>query len=240
MHASLHERISLLKLLQRSGRLVFRSAKEVKVGHGNGLFCVAKSLDVDRLILDGRPANMLQQPPNRFIMTMGASSTLLGICLGPKEKLLMSGDDLSNFFYTFKVGYERGTRNFLDWAIPTHLVRDFPNFPEHLKDEKIVYGCFVFISDGRLCKPANMLKQSHISMGLQSGAFQASHLVSIHGRVPRSRLMAGVIIDDFILLERVCIDATIGLELDDRRKLMHAMYGEGWTGTASHERILEL
>lgn len=225
VHASLHERISLLKLLQRSGRLVFRSAKEVKVGHGNGLFCVAKSLDVDRLILDGRPANMLQQPPNRFIMTMGAASTLLGICLGRKEKLLMSGDDLSNFFYTFKVGYERGTRNFLDWAIPTHLVRDFPNFPEHLKDEKIVYGCLssLAMGDSAACEYA---QTSHISMGLQSGAFQASHLVSIHGRVPRSRLMAGVIIDDFILLERVCIDATIGLELDDRRKLMHAMYGK--------------
>lgn len=158
-------------------------------------------------------------------MTMGAASTLLGICLGPNEKLLMSGDDLSNFFYTFKVGYERGSRNFLDWAIPTHLVRDFPDFPDNLKEEKFVFACLASLAmgDSAACEYA---QTSHIAMGLQSGAFDASQLVSIHGRIPRSPLMAGVIIDDFILLERVCRNATMGVELDDRRRLMHAMYGK--------------
>ena len=38
--------------------------------------------------------------------------------------------------------------------------------------------------------------------------------------------MAGVIIDDFILMERVSLDAAVGLELEERRRLMHSMYGK--------------
>ena len=148
IHATISERVSLLKLLNKTGRLVFRRRCEIVEGFGNGLFCVAKNLEVDRLILDGRPANLLQCPPNKFILTMGSANSLLGIHLGPEERLLCSGDDLSNFFYTFKVGSDRASRNFLDWAIPTGLVKDFPGFPDDLRNESHVYGCLNSLAMG--------------------------------------------------------------------------------------------
>ena len=93
-HASFREKIAVLELLERSGRLGFRSIHSVYEKYGNGLFSVPKDLDVDRLILDARPPNLLQCTPNRFRMSMASSYTLLGMHLEPSEKLLMSGDPI--------------------------------------------------------------------------------------------------------------------------------------------------
>ena len=42
VHASLDEKIKLLRLLNKSGRLVFRKPAEIIEHHGNGLFCCSK------------------------------------------------------------------------------------------------------------------------------------------------------------------------------------------------------
>lgn len=143
---------------------------------------------------------------------MGRSSALLGIHLQPHEKLLMSGDDLSNFFYTFAVNYDRCTRNYLDWKIPTHWVQSMSGFPEELLGESHVYACLssLAMGDSAACGCA---QTSHISMGLQCGAFKQCELVTMHGRLPRSPSMAGIIIGDLILMEKVHRSATGSLSM---------------------------
>eukprot|EP00438_Fugacium_kawagutii_P026205 Skav223835 [mRNA] locus=scaffold1256:189550:193986:- [translate_table: standard] len=225
IHAKFNEKVKLLKTLNQSGRLGFRHPSEVVAGHGNGLFCVPKNLEVDRLILDGRPANMLQQPPNRFIYTMASATSLLGIFLAEGEKLMMSGDDLSNYFYTFKVGYDRGTRNFLEWRIDTKLVKDFPGFPPHLADEPVVYACLCTLAmgDSAACEYA---QTSHLSLGIHAGAVTSDGLLTLHGRTPRTDSISGLIIDDFIMMQKVPIDATHCKALEDRRASLHATYNK--------------
>eukprot|EP00438_Fugacium_kawagutii_P014515 Skav224400 [mRNA] locus=scaffold2452:244095:248198:- [translate_table: standard] len=223
VHANMTEKIKLLKLLNKSGRVIFRKPDEIVNNFGNGLFCVPKNLGIDRLILDGRPANLLQEAPNKYILSMGSASALLGIFLRPTEKLLMSGDDLSNFFYTFKVGYERGTRNYLQWKINTHLVKDFPGFPPELASEPFVYAGrnSLAMGDSAACEYA---QTSHLSLGLQSGALQPKSLLTLNGRLPRSSSMGGIIIDDFILMEKVLLEDTKGIQLEQSRDSMHNMY----------------
>ena len=223
VHADEDEKISLLHLLESSGRLGFKAPAEVFCGFGNGLFCVPKNTSVDRLILDGRPANTLQRPPMEYIMTMASATTLMGIYLSPQEKLLMTGDDLSNFFYTFQVGDERMGRNFLEWKIPVKIAKQFKSFPENLSGEKYVYACLrsLAMGDSAACSYA---QTSHICMGLACGAFTKNELVTLHGRVPRSPCIAGIIIDDFVLLEKVALHCTIGPTAQDRRSKMHTMY----------------
>ena len=192
-------------------------------GYGNGLFCVPKNTTTDRLILDGRPANLLQRPPGKFILSMASAATLCGIHLKDNEKLLMSGDDLSNFFYTFRVNESRVSRNFLEWKIPVDVVKDFKSFPDSLRDEQYVYACLCTLAmgDSAACDYA---QTAHLSMGLQAGCFTPEQLISIHGRVPRSNMMAGIIIDDFILLERVARDAVCGEQSNIARRRMHDIY----------------
>eukprot|EP00438_Fugacium_kawagutii_P034813 Skav226550 [mRNA] locus=scaffold421:226537:230826:- [translate_table: standard] len=223
IHAKFEQKLKLLQLLNKTGRLGFRSAAEIKPGFGNGLFCVPKNLEVDRLILDGRPANLLQRPPNRFIYTMASSTSLLGIFLADDEKLLLSGDDLSNYFYTFKVGYDRGTRNFLEWRIDTKLVKDWHGFPKHLMEEPYVYACLCTLAmgDSAACEYA---QTSHLSLGLQSGAVHPSGILTLHGRTPRTDDMSGLIIDDFIMMQKVKYDETKSIPLEQRRAALHKTY----------------
>ena len=223
IHADYHEKVSLLKLLEESNRLSFRGASEVVKGYGNGMFCVPKNTTTDRLILDGRPANILQRPPGKFILSMASASTLCGLYLQESEKLLMSGDDLSNFFYTFKVNNARVARNFLEWRIPVHIARTFKSFPSALLDEDFVFPCLCTLAmgDSAACDYA---QTAHLSMGLQAGCFLPNQLVTLHGRIPRDSLVAGIIIDDFILLERVARDVVTGWKSKTARSRMHDMY----------------
>lgn len=223
VHASFKEKLALLKILERTNRLSFRSMSSVCKGFGNGLFCVPKDLSVDRLILDARPANLLQNPPNRFIMSMGSSYSLLGLHLKDSEKLLMSGDDLSNFFYMFLVNSERETKNFLEWAIPTEAVKHMASFPEHLIDEKYVYACLstLAMGDGAACEFA---QTSHLALAIQAGVFNRQSLVTIHGAIPRGDLVGGIIIDDLILIEKVNIDADRALRSEVKRESIHNLY----------------
>ena len=43
VHATMTEKIQLLELLEKSGRLSFRAPRDVYEGYGNGMFCVAKN-----------------------------------------------------------------------------------------------------------------------------------------------------------------------------------------------------
>lgn len=223
VHAKFHEKLALLQLLEQTGRLAFRAGSEVTQGYGNGLFTVPKDLSVDRLILDARPANVLQQAPQRYVMGMASAASLIHIILEDHEKLLMSGDDLSNFFYTFKASPERITRNFLDWKIPIGAVQHMKSFPPHLQSEPFVYACLATLAmgDSAACEYA---QASHLSLGLQAGAFLPEQLLTIHGRVPRDNFLCGIIIDDLILLQKVGRDAVEGDRLISSRASMHTIY----------------
>lgn len=223
VHGNFKEKLALLKVLEETNRLTFRSMSSVCKGFGNGLFSVPKDLSVDRLILDARPANLLQNPPNKFIMSMGSSYSLLGLHLEDSEKLLMSGDDLSNFFYMFLVNDERETKNFLEWAIPTEAVKHMQSFPKDLIGEPYVYACLstLAMGDGAACEFA---QTSHLALAVQAGVFSRQNLVTIHGSIPRGNYLGGIIIDDLILIEKVNIDADRALRSEQKRQSIHSLY----------------
>ncbi len=223
VHAPFQEKVALLKLLEKTDRLGFRSVSAVHRGYGNGLFCVAKDLTTDRLILDARPANLLQDPPNKFILSMASSQSLLGLFLEEDQKLLMSGDDLSNFFYTFKVSEQRITKNFLEWLVPTSCVRDFSCFPSELSGDPYVYACLstLAMGDGAACEFA---QTSHLALALQCGALNRECLLTMHGVIPRENFCSGIIIDDLIFLEKVAKEASSGKSSGKSRAAMHSIY----------------
>ena len=137
----------------------------------------------------------------------------------------MSGDDLSNFFYTFRVNDSRAGRNFLDWKIPIKVAQKFKSFPSHLSNSDYVYPCLASLAmgDSAACDYA---QTSHISMALQCNALEPQHLLTLHGRAPRGDFCGGIIIDDFCLLEKVPHRATTGKESQVRRRRMHCMYNK--------------
>lgn len=75
------------------------------------------SLEKDRLILDSRGANLLEQPPQRWIRSLASAKVLCRFVLEEDEVLCASGNDLRDFYYLFEATASRSRRNVLVGAM---------------------------------------------------------------------------------------------------------------------------
>ena len=107
------EILKLLEALDKTGRLALFSPEQVRMSHRAGVFCLMKNLTTDRLIHDSRPANTLELPLNGYIQTMASVNPLLDLVLEPGEVVVSAGEDLKDFYYSFKVSPSRAARNAL-------------------------------------------------------------------------------------------------------------------------------
>ena len=115
--ATRQEKLALFKQLADTGRLGILSPKEVDSGITSGMFSVTKDLERDRLIPDGRGANVYEQPLNHWTRQLASAEKVAGIFLPRGCILLASGRDLKDFFYQFQVSRERTVRNALSGAL---------------------------------------------------------------------------------------------------------------------------
>ena len=86
---------------------------EDRLPYATGLFSVTKDLERDRLILDCRPANVLEDAPNMWTSTLASPASLLQVILHASEVLQANTADLRDFFYLFSVSGSRLQRNLL-------------------------------------------------------------------------------------------------------------------------------
>lgn len=223
VRATVSERTKLFKSMASCGRLRFLFAEEVDPAHPSGLFAVPKSLQKDRLILDGRPANAIEPQLNRWVSCMACAANLNGIELSEHEDLLMSGQDIKDYFYQFSVSHDRTRRNVLACHLSaSELVEIFGS-----DFDPPVAGGYVGLStlamgDGSACEFA---QSSHLGLLFSSGALFPHELLRLRGSPPRGLLSIGVVIDDLVLLEkidrRMCYVST---EAESRVKLIKAAY----------------
>ena len=66
-------KLALFKLLADTGRLGILEPHEVRSGICSGLFAVTKDLLKDRLILDGRGANVYETPLNAWTKCLASA-----------------------------------------------------------------------------------------------------------------------------------------------------------------------
>lgn len=82
-----------------------------------------KDEEKDRLILDARPPNLLETTLRTWCKTLGAINTVLQLELPADCNLAMSGTDLRDYYYMFKVSAARARRNMFNYPIPSSLSR---------------------------------------------------------------------------------------------------------------------
>ena len=64
-------------------------------------------LDADRLIVDGRPANLCVEADTRWLCMLASASNLLDLELLEGEELRMSGEDVKDYYHQFRVSDDR-------------------------------------------------------------------------------------------------------------------------------------
>ena len=198
------EVLKLLRGLAETGRLqILTDVPADRKGWGAGLFCVAKDAGRDRLVLDGRPANLLESFPGHFVHSLAASSCLGGIVLRPGQTLVMSGTDLEDCFYQFQVSRERAVRNLICGSLTRSeaaFVFDCPAADLPAGGTGILCGLSsLAMGDSSACEFAQC---SHLGVLVQGRAVYPGELLLQASSPPRSLLSIGLVIDDLVVLQR--------------------------------------
>eukprot|EP00438_Fugacium_kawagutii_P016872 Skav223762 [mRNA] locus=scaffold521:2192:6754:+ [translate_table: standard] len=202
LHASRKQAFELLHFLDRCQRLTLAPAGKVREGFCCGAFCLVKDQHKDRLILDARPPNSLEDPLAEWVKTLGSISALVQLELAPGHNLYMSGTDLVDYYYCYKVSQQRSFRNALAFPLTAHQAAAFSCFKITQDTADKYYPCLSTLAMGDN-QAVELGQCAHVQMGLISGAFQASQLLTVHGRAPRGNVACGVVIDDVLICEQL-------------------------------------
>ena len=196
------EVLQLLHALDRSGRLNIFPAAAVRMTHRSGMFALLKNLSTDRLILDSRPANLLEAPLNEYTQTMASPLPLLDMVLRPDHVIRSSGEDLKDFYYFFRISSERSVRNAIAMTLSSAEAASFGCFEKSPKS-----------ADGRYVPALNSMAMgdlNSVEYGQQSHFRLAQHLglhvrdfMTLRSRFPRQDWAVGVVIDDLVIVEQL-------------------------------------
>ena len=116
------DRVKFLELLDSCGRLALLPSKFARQGFENGLFVVPKDEARDRMVLDARPANCLEDPEKRWIRSLASVSQLLHFFVEPYEEIRTFAEDLREFYHAFLISPQRTLRNVLKFVARPHEV----------------------------------------------------------------------------------------------------------------------
>ena len=117
--ASGPEKLKLYRNLADTKRLVPSFVPPDRRGYGAGLFAVGKDAARDRLILDARPANLLEQANARWSKTLASAVAVTGLVLPRDRTMLFAGADLRDCFYcgfSRSLCMQRRLKSYLVWA----------------------------------------------------------------------------------------------------------------------------
>ena len=202
IHCSREQKLQLFSLLDKSGRIRLFRKEEVRAEFGAGMFAVIKSLEFDRLIMDSRPHNMLESPPGRYIMTLGAGELFTKFILEEGEVVLTSTNDIRDFYHLFRVSNQRAQRNSLVGSVHPSEVRHLSCFQDWMFGESELYVALGCLAMGDT-QAVELAQTCHLGLCLQEHIVDESSLLAMSLPIPRCNTMCGIVIDDFVALSKV-------------------------------------
>ena len=203
VRGSRQEILKLLHALDRSGRLALFKPEEIRMPFRSGLFALIKNQEVDRMIMDSRPHNLLERPLTSWTRTMAAVPPILDLMMSPGEKVITACEDLRDYYYYFVVSRQRAARNALRFEL-SH--REASAFKAYREVENPTSCAFLVPSLNTMAmgdvNAVEYGQQSHVQIALRCGILPTD-LLTMKGVFPRQSWAVGVIIDDLVVIEKV-------------------------------------
>ena len=202
VHASPQEFLQLLRKWDAVGALSLLPAASTDADERCGMFPVYKDEDFDRLILNPTVVNPRMRSISRHIKCLGQGFLLTRIQLRPDERLVISGDDLREFYYTFKVSPARARRNALAVVYDASDFSEFSCWDPALAGRRVVPALAALAMGDSLA--VELAQASHLGL-LQKevGACKASELVVYRAPFPRGPFWEILAIDDHVGIQAV-------------------------------------
>ena len=193
--------VEVYRKLAESGRLEPLSVSVKRGPFQSGLFAVVKDQTRDRMVLDGRPPNALEQPQNKWCRAMASPVALAMMHLKPQHVLRCSGEDLRDFFYQFAVPEQRTVRNMLVAPVSAEEASYIFQRPFDGAQQEIYVGLSsLAMGDCMACEYA---QGAHTGVLLQKEIATPDRLISLRQSLPRGMHHVGVIIDDLVIFQQI-------------------------------------
>ena len=125
LHCSREEHLRLGRKLDEFGAVRVFNASLVDWPEAVGLFCVSKSATHDRLIINPTVCNSRSYTVSRYSKTLAPGSLLCLLHLGPTVAFRYSADDLSDYYYCYRISNARALRNSFRCRFDPSEVMDF-------------------------------------------------------------------------------------------------------------------
>ena len=203
----------------------------------SGLFAVPKDADRDRMVLDGRPASMIDRGQSKWCAGMASGASLTALYIPDDMVAVCGGEDLKDYFYQFIVNKERTARHVLVGSLSCDQAAAIFGNASLPPGDRIAVG-LSSLAMGHTCA-VEYAQCSHLS--LLCGAVRIQELLTLHGAVPRGLLQIGIVVDDLVMLEQVLrVDYDIGLDAcasyKSRERLLRARRGYAEAGLQNNAK----
>ena len=173
-----------------------------------GLFAVPKDSEYDRLILNPTVVNSRSFSYASFAKTIAPGYLMSLVRIPQDENLLVSSDDLCEFYYTFKVSPSRARRNAIGVRFKGSDFAGFSCYSPALHDKE-VYVCLSTLAMGDALA-VEIAQQSHVNVLRNLASCMQLHECLLYRQpVPRGPFFELLTIDDHIGLQRVKKDGSL-------------------------------
>ena len=167
-----------------------------------GMFSVPKDSQFDRLIINPTVINSRMFKVSDATKTLAPGSMLGLLSLAPNEGFRFCADDLTDFYYTFKVSYNRATRNAFRMKFKSWEVRDLSCYrPEWENQDLLICLATLAMGDSLAVEIA---QQSHANVLRKlCGALLDHETLKYRAPCPRGDFIELLAIDDHVGVQRL-------------------------------------
>ena len=167
-----------------------------------GLFCVPKDAELDRLIVNPQVINSRMHSLSSATKELAPGCLLIMLHLAPEDNFRFSADDLSDYYYTFRVSPDRARRNAFRMILSSDDVRDFSCFHNQLEGRPILICLNTLAMGDNLA--VEIAQASHASvLRTLVGSMRAHEVLRYRWPVPRGDFVELLAIDDHVGIQRV-------------------------------------
>ena len=234
VRCSREELFKFLHLLDSSDRLGLFPSSDIREGLECGAFCVPKDGARDRLILDARAPNQMEQPEDRWIRSLGSVQQMGHFFLTEDEELRLHTEDLREFYHSFLVGEERSRRNAFKVKLSRTEASRFRCF-RGFEDEQGPFTPVLNTMAMGDCNAVSFGQISHLGALVSAGILKVSDLITLEQGPPRQRWFGGLMIDDLLIAETVPRGSPDSFESFGKKKVAQIRDRYAEVGLPRHE-----
>ena len=193
--------LALFKKWDNVGSFSIIPVSESEVKYRCGLLAVYKNEEKDRQILNPIPENGRTIPVNESATSLAHGTLLCGLYLPPHEELVISADDLEDFYHSYIVPQAHAARNHIHGVFESSVFEGWNCWDSKFVG-KMVVGCFNTLAMGTSFA-VEVAQHSHTTLLQREGCLIPTEQVKYRSPLPRGPVYQLLCIDDFCVLQRL-------------------------------------